>query len=219
MGSKRRRKPSDNERMMLRVYREVDERISGTLDHLQKSTGTKPSCKAGCHFCCRQQIPTLPFEAAAIAEFVRTNFSGKALADLRTRTREWFQWLRRDLPVLTGKGIDDATAFYSYGPYCPFLVAGRCSIYSVRPATCRTHYVSSDPNSCRPQETDPLALAEEPVVLYEIPLAVGPILQALRAAVESAGINLEESVLLLPQWFVLEMNWGELWNGDGESGA
>ena len=200
-------------KLMLPIYQEMDRALSAAVADLQNNSGLTPTCTRGCHFCCRQQIPTQPLEVAAVTEYIQEKFSKAQIAALRDRMREWFRWLRNELPKLTAEGVDLETAFYAYGPYCPLLVNGECSVYAVRPAVCRTHFVSSDPRSCRPRETDPDALEQEPNILYEITIAVSPILHRLRNALERSGIRIEEATMLLPQSLVIHMNWQDLWDG------
>ena len=73
----------------------------------------------------------------------------------------------------------------SPGPQCPALVDDLCAIYPVRPVFCRTHYVTSPADACRPQG-DPARL-EVPVESMRIFSKASEIGTKLRAFVENQG--------------------------------
>lgn len=53
---------TDPERFMLQVYQEADGEIAAELADLEHA-GVRPSCKRGCHDCCRQPILSTTPEA------------------------------------------------------------------------------------------------------------------------------------------------------------
>ena len=167
MSKKKRNRPerivqTPHEKFMLEMYREIDKAITKELERL-RIKGIVPTCKKGCHFCCRQVINTNIPEAHVIGQYIKRNFTDYQRNDLRTRMSNWFKWVELELPKHCSKQGDEMEAFYNYGPYCPLLVDGECSIYSVRPVTCRTHYVSSSPDSCR-SYTDAQSAQDEPTI-------------------------------------------------------
>jgi len=83
---------------------------------------------------------------------------------------------------------------------CPALVDNLCSIYPVRPVFCRTYFVTSPADACRPVG-DPARL-EAPVVLLPIAAKVTPIASKLRSLVESQGSDFNGTVHLLAEWLV-----------------
>jgi Fe-S-cluster containining protein len=85
------------------------------------------ACRAGCDHCCYQAVGVTAPEALAIADHVSRTFTDAELEALGTRLAE--------LAART-RGLSSAQRFSPDHP-CPFLRSGRCSIYEVRPLSCR----------------------------------------------------------------------------------
>jgi Fe-S-cluster containining protein len=197
------------EKFTLQVFEAVDKEISIELSRLKNEEGVIPSCHRGCFSCCRQRISTPLPEAYTIGQYIKRNFKKNELEDLKSRVTAWHLWMEQELPRHLQKGMDADTALYNYGPFCPLLVDGACSIYPVRPLVCRGHYVSSDARSCL-SLTDDSALEEEPTLLRSVPSAGMKYGLQIRNLVEMRGLNFDDAVLLLPQWLIFEMGWKDL---------
>ncbi|MCU0608751.1 MAG: YkgJ family cysteine cluster protein [Chitinispirillaceae bacterium] len=121
----------------------------------------KPSCAAGCDVCCCHWVEDVSsFEAAIIAAQVRERMPDEVLRIIRQ--------CREDLSVFSRlealadqklsrrkKALIDKTdllcgAFYQMQRPCPLLLHGRCSIYAVRPLTCRMFVNFAAPARCNP---------------------------------------------------------------------
>ena len=90
-------------------------------------------CGSGCSYCCHMPTMIYQHEADAMA---------KAAQCTALQLR----------PRLMPLALHAARAFS--GQPCPFLEAGRCSIYEHRPLICRLHNsLNSDPQDCRIPET------------------------------------------------------------------
>jgi len=199
----------ETERLTLQIFEAVDKEITAELVRLRDEEGIIPTCRKGCYSCCRQQIPTPLPEAYTIAQYIKRNFNKKELENLKGRLADWLSWVQKELPQHLQKGLDADSAFYNYGPFCPLIVDGICSIYTVRPLVCRGYYVSSDPRSCLPIN-HASALEEEPDILRTVPgVGMKHALQ-IRSMIEMRGLNFDDAVLLLPQWLTVEMGWTEL---------
>jgi Fe-S-cluster containining protein len=192
------------------AFKSFDDKIAGELLRLKQTEGITPSCKEGCYFCCRQLIAVPLPEADVISNHIRSTFPETEISDLKARTIKWFQWIDDELPILLSKGMDEGEAIYNHGPFCPLLVEGKCSVYPVRPAICRGYYVSSNPRSCMPTN-DPLALPEEPAIMRTIPRVGREEGMRIVALVQSRGVKFEDSVLPLPKWLAITMNWKGNW--------
>jgi Fe-S-cluster containining protein len=100
------------------------------------STCRKPTC-------CWQKVDAYDSEMKQVARAIEDNEPAKA------RVRQWaqsFVLLPRAVQVAPG-------AYFKLHRPCPFLVAGRCSIYAIRPVACRTHFsFSESPRDCDPDE-------------------------------------------------------------------
>lgn len=197
-----------HEQFMLEMYRKIDEAITKELERLRLK-GIVPTCRKGCYFCCRQVINTNIPEVHVVGQYIKRNFSEYQRNELRTRMSNWFKWVQLELPKRCNKQGDEMEAFYNYGPYCPLLVDGECSIYPVRPVTCRTHYVSSSPDSCR-SYTDAQSAQDEPTMLVAISYAVQPSAMLIRESIEATSVNFDDATLLLPQWLAMVLGWKDL---------
>jgi hypothetical protein len=85
------------------------------------------ACQSGCDHCCYQSVGVTPPEALAIWRHVLETTSEEELDALRVRLRA-FRDRTRDLSARERVSPDLP---------CPFLEDHACSIYSVRPLSCR----------------------------------------------------------------------------------
>jgi Fe-S-cluster containining protein len=91
------------------------------------------ACKGGCFWCCYFSVDVRPVEVLRILEYLQLEV---AAADRERITAE----------IITNSaalaGLDDDARVRS-NTKCPFLHLGRCSIYSVRPQTCRNYHATN----------------------------------------------------------------------------
>jgi Fe-S-cluster containining protein len=90
-------------------------------------------CRAGCSFCCHQNVDTTIPEALLVALQFGDEADPRRAAILTAA--DAFRDLDDDARVMTGKP-------------CPMLVDHRCSVYNVRPINCRS-FTSPDATNCR----------------------------------------------------------------------
>lgn len=97
-------------------------------------------------WCCNHRVDVDLIEVLSIYRWAAKN----APAQLEAATRRGKELHERRRPY-------EVTEFFRRRAPCPFLVKGRCSIYAVRPYSCRTHYMAGNPLKCRdelmPSET------------------------------------------------------------------
>jgi Fe-S-cluster containining protein len=187
------------------VYSSVDKATGCELNRLFVEEGVIPTCQPGCFHCCGQHILTNIEEAKALAHYIKREFSQGQIEDLRIRTQKWHEWDG----IRSGRhqaGDTDGQLTSSTYYYCPMLVDGQCSAYSMRPLICRTHFVCSDPPACRPFY-DPNSIQDNPVALASVIVATNPFSVRIRARIENAGFDFNGSIMLLPHWLALEMDW------------
>ena len=103
--------------------------------------GESPACGVGCDHCCRQPIPATPLEL-----FVLEAFARHVLSPEQRRAQQ--------AAFAAFHGGREALA----AP-CPFLSAGRCVVYPVRPIACRQFVAfgraclpGEDPTTTRSQD-------------------------------------------------------------------
>jgi Fe-S-cluster containining protein len=107
------------------------------------------ACREGCAHCCYQAVGVTPPEALAIFVHLGETRSETELASVAARVAEARERTR---------GLSAAERFAPEHP-CAFLESGRCSIYEVRPLSCRGMN-SLDANECATRLRDPEARAE-----------------------------------------------------------
>lgn len=140
----------------------------------------KPDCKAGCSHCCHLRVEVLDAEALQIAEEVRRRPADERAA-LLERLQDQAE-IRHTEPAMV-RSVSG----------CAFLVEGLCSIYSVRPATCRKGH-SLAVQQCREAASQ---LPQNLQVIAESEALIAGISGAYReAGLTSAGRELSAAVLL-----------------------
>ena len=115
-------------------------------------------CTAGCSYCCRKPgvLVSIP-ELLRIVEHVKATFDAAALTDLREHARVYVR-------QLGGRSFDAPT--HESFP-CPLLRDERCSVYELRPLTCRG-YNSTSVDACRQAHESPQALVPIFVVIKDV---------------------------------------------------
>jgi Fe-S-cluster containining protein len=103
------------------------------------------ACKAGCAHCCYQPVAVTVPEALAVVEHLKHRLSAAELARVANRVAEAHARSSPSRPV--------AERFSPEHP-CPFLEAGQCSVYEVRPLSCRGMN-SRDASGCETVLRDP----------------------------------------------------------------
>ena len=133
-------------RFIANLQRGVDQVLQAAL-----ASGLKIDCKAGCSHCCSARVEALDPEVLHIAAVLQKRPSAE-LAALTERLREHAALAR------------GTTAQRQRMP-CPLLEKNLCTVYDVRPATCRKAH-SLDVRQCAtpgadiPQHLDLLLKAE-----------------------------------------------------------
>jgi Fe-S-cluster containining protein len=116
---------------------------------LARAPAGSVACKAGCDHCCYQSVGVTPPEALAIHAYLKQALSKGELATVAARVAAAFEKTR---------GLSSADRFSLEHP-CVFLETSRCSIYEVRPLSCRGMN-SLDADECAKRLRDPEVRAE-----------------------------------------------------------
>ncbi len=150
------------------------------------------SCTRGCSDCCNHWVEDVnSFEAAIIADFIRRKMPGR-VDDIRRRCISDCHELERLEKLVTIKlqrqqaasgvpSIDQVdlllSVFYQMKRPCPLLADdGNCSIYELRPLTCRIYVSFSDPLRCNPGYINTSVV---PTCLIDLPETANRILDTL----------------------------------------
>jgi Fe-S-cluster containining protein len=136
------------------------------------------ACQEGCAWCCYKLVGTTVPEVIGIVEYLRQNLTPDEFqarqeriiqTDLKRQSLKHDRWKAARLP-------------------CPLLVNNRCSVYPVRPLTCRG-YNSSDPRACE-QTVKARERVEIPLYSPQHRIATF-ILDGLRAGLAESGLKNE----------------------------
>ena len=96
------------------------------------------ACGAGCSICCSLRVDVFAHEIFPIVHHLRRHFSAEENARVLQRLAAHAEKVRPLTP------FEHATQNHT----CPLLENGRCSIYHVRPQSCRRHH-SQDLAACQ----------------------------------------------------------------------
>lgn len=149
-----------------------DQRIASAPD-----LGTL-ACRAGCTWCCHFSVDVRAVEVFGILDFVERTFA----ADERVRV---YAEIRANSATL---GNLDEFERMRRNVKCPFLREGRCSIYPVRPQTCRNYHATSAVG-CQQSYEDPDNLDIDPEFAPLVYQAGGAHVDAITAALREAGYD------------------------------
>lgn len=100
--------------------------------------GVKLACCEGCGICCSLRIDVFAHEVFPIAHYIRTHFTAGEIADLAARLEAHAE---KVMPLTPFEHV-------TRNIECPLLQNGRCTVYPVRPHTCRRHH-SQDLAACQ----------------------------------------------------------------------
>jgi Fe-S-cluster containining protein len=136
------------------------------------------ACRAGCTWCCHFSVDVRAVEVFGILEFVERTFTAEEKARVYAEIRansvaldklDEFERMRRNVK-------------------CPFLSQGRCTIYPVRPQTCR-NYHATDALGCKQSYEDPDNLDIDPDFAPLVYQAGGAHVDAITTAMREAGYD------------------------------
>src|SRR5687767_10162835 len=136
------------------------------------------ACRAGCTWCCHFSVDVRAVEVFGILDFVERTFAAEEKARVYAEIHansvaldnlDEFERMRRNVK-------------------CPFLKEGRCSIYSVRPQTCRNYHATSAVG-CQQSYENPDDLDIDPEFAPLVYQAGGAHVDAVTAAMREAGYD------------------------------
>jgi Fe-S-cluster containining protein len=136
------------------------------------------ACKAGCFWCCYFSVDVRPVEVFRILQFMEQSLTVADCGRIR-------QQISSNLHQL---GNVDRDTRARLNVRCPFLDQGRCSIYAVRPQTCR-NYHATDVAGCQRSYEHPEDLNIDPdfaPLTYQIGMAH---VDGFSKAMEAAGYD------------------------------
>lgn len=127
---------------VLPVYRQT---VDGWAQGIAEADEAKKqiSCKRGCHHCCFNLVKATLAEGAAVAaHLVET--------DQFEKYRPQLEKTARLATSVVDSGDEGSFRYLASKTPCAFLKDGECSVYDLRPMSCRTYYVATSPDNCSP---------------------------------------------------------------------
>ncbi len=119
----------------------------------EQLTYERKICKKNCSFCCYQSIELMMIEDNEIIKYVNQVLSDQIREHIIKNLKVWFEAFNYYLSQHEYATIETITV--EWNPVqaklklpCPLLFKGKCSIYRMRPISCRTHYANSDLKKC-----------------------------------------------------------------------
>jgi Putative zinc- or iron-chelating domain len=158
------------------------EQLHGAADDAvqQWPRRTEHACASGCFFCCFLWTDALPLEVLRIADHLQRTASPDDLAEVRRRLRERVAAPLGERP-------------------CGLLTAeGRCSVYAIRPMTCRGFH-SFSKAACQASfegcTSGPTAALDEPLHMLVAAMQGGIERSLVEHGFESGWVELNEALL------------------------
>jgi Fe-S-cluster containining protein len=136
------------------------------------------SCREGCSWCCHFRVDVRSVELVQILRFVREHLPAEEQQRLFRSVSE-----RAELIATLSEEEHLGTNIA-----CAFLTDGRCSIYSVRPQTCR-NYHATRVDGCRQSFDDPQNSDIDPEYAPGVYQAGGSHVDAVASALKDAGFD------------------------------
>jgi Fe-S-cluster containining protein len=138
------------------------------------------ACGAGCSWCCYFTVDVRAVEVFRILDFVEQTFSPEEKARVYAEVRANSATLQK---------LDD-DARITRNLKCPFLSAGRCTIYAARPQSCRNYHATSSAG-CQQSYEEPDNLDIDPEFAPYVYQAGGAHVEAFSTAMSEAGYDVK----------------------------
>ena len=109
------------------LIRQLGQAMNQRIAEVQRASPKPPACQPGCNACCHRVVPATVPEVIGAAKFVQKTFPQERLDALHERLDSHVK------EVESAHGVD----LDKLRPTCPLLENGLCSIYQMRPISCR----------------------------------------------------------------------------------
>jgi Fe-S-cluster containining protein len=126
-----------------RLYNDTDQRMALL----------NPVCQRGCPWCCYQSVEILNWEEPLITKYIEENIIEEKKEGIRKNLENWFDFFDRVTKDKAELTMHDAFDIINKQQAkeripCPFLTNKKCSIYKVRPLSCRCHIAIDNSEKC-----------------------------------------------------------------------
>lgn len=159
-----------------RAYRNSQQRHDGAIASAPDVNTL--ACRAGCSWCCYFSVDVRAVEVFEILDYIEREWT----AEQKART---FSEIRANSASMAG--LDELQRM-TRNLKCPFLWDGRCSVYAVRPQTCR-NYHATNVVGCQRSYEQPHNLDIDPEFAPYVYQAGTAHVDAFAAAMREAGYD------------------------------
>ena len=136
------------------------------------------ACKNGCFWCCYFTVDVRAVEVFSILDFMERELGPEEQARVRKE-------IEANSALL--QGLSELERMRR-NVKCPFLAAGRCTIYQARPQTCR-NYHATDVTGCRASYENPQNLDIDPDFAPYVYQAGGAHVDAFCSSLQQLGYD------------------------------
>jgi Fe-S-cluster containining protein len=136
------------------------------------------ACKNGCYWCCYFTVDVRAVEVFSILDFMERELSAAEQARVRSE-------IEANSTLL--QGLSELERMRR-NVKCPFLAAGRCTIYAARPQTCR-NYHATDVTGCRASYEQPENIDIDPDFAPFIYQSGGAHVDAFCSSLQQSGYD------------------------------
>jgi Fe-S-cluster containining protein len=136
------------------------------------------ACRAGCTWCCYFTVDVRAAEVFRILDFVEQSFAPEEKARV-------FAEVRANSAAIRKLGEGERV---TRNVKCPFLDAGRCTVYASRPQSCRNYHATSVAG-CRQSYEQPENLDIDPEFAPGVFQAGGAHVEAVSSAMRDLGYD------------------------------
>lgn len=110
-------------------------------------------CQKGCAHCCYQLVEVLHIEEPLIIDYIHNRMTEQNKVQVKKNLAEWLIFFEAETPCSDVLTHDDVFVTFKERQVeesfpCPFLIHSECSIYEVRPISCRVHIELDFPELC-----------------------------------------------------------------------
>lgn len=180
----------------------LSDAIVNETTHLVQEAGKTISCTSGCGACCRGFVAITQAEARQIGGFMAA-LAPDRRATLEARFEQAHQrldaaGLLSAIEAAESWGAADyqamVTAYFPLGIACPFLENESCSIYPVRPITCREFLVTSPAYHCAELDSVNVRRVTLPLQVFHA------VARWQQPESKDAGLEPWVPLIMAPQW-------------------
>jgi Fe-S-cluster containining protein len=136
------------------------------------------ACRSGCTWCCYFTVDVRAAEVFRILDFVERSFTAEEKARVYCEARA---------NAATLKDLDEH-ARMTRNVKCPFLSAGKCTVYAARPQSCR-NYHATNAAGCQKSYEEPANADIDPDFAPYVYQAGGAHVEGFNAALREAGYD------------------------------